>query len=150
MTFQIRPLNITDIPQIHNIERRSFSEPWTKPMFYSELQSHGHNYSLVIEESSSKTIVGYCFFWIFEEDEVHINNIAIHPSYRKQGLGSKLMQEATRMGIERGAKSVTLEVRESNQGALEFYMRQGFHFVGKRIGYYTNPKEDALILRRKN
>ncbi|RJP20222.1 MAG: ribosomal-protein-alanine N-acetyltransferase [Candidatus Omnitrophota bacterium] len=148
MSIRIRPLLITDIAQIHEIEKLSFSEPWSKRMFFSELEAQGYNHSLVAVDNASDHVVGYCCFWILEGDEIHINNIATHPDYRRKGIAQTLMREATAMGLQQCAQSVTLEVRESNTAARSFYERLGFCQVGKRIGYYCKPKEDALILRK--
>ena len=147
MNIQIRPLSITDIAAIHEIEKQSFSDPWTKRMFYSELVSRGFNHARVAVDSVTGDIVGYCVFWVLPEDEVHINNIAVHPAYRGRGIGRKLLREAVELGKRFETFGVTLEVRESNAAARRFYERLGFQQVGRRIKYYCKPKEDALILR---
>ncbi len=148
MKFLIRSLQVTDIAQIHEIETQSFTAPWTRRMFYSELESRGYNHSLVAVDVKTGEVIGYCCFWIIEQDEAHINNIAVHPHHRRKGVAKDLMKEATLAAMQHGVKSVTLEVRESNAAARSFYEKLGFLEVGRRKGYYTSPKEDALILRR--
>jgi ribosomal-protein-alanine N-acetyltransferase len=147
MNLHIRPLSITDIAAIHEIEQQSFSDPWTKRMFFSELVSRGFNHSRVAVDAATGQIIGYCLYWILPGDEVHINNIAVHPSHRNRGIGNSLLREAMENGRRFEIHGVTLEVRESNTVARKFYERLGFEEVGRRVKYYCKPKEDALILR---
>jgi len=145
----LRPFCPDDLDAVLAIERQSYSNPWTPAMFLAELHDKGYNFGRVAAEAETNDVLGYCFFWIVSGDEVQISNIAVHPNYRRQGIAQRLIEEAVRLGCERGASSVCLEVRESNTTARSFYAKLGFIEVGRRPRYYTNPVEDALILRMK-
>jgi ribosomal-protein-alanine N-acetyltransferase len=91
--------------------------------------------------------VGFCAFWLVV-DEIHINNVAILPELRGQGIGTALMNRVFAEASRLGARRATLEVRASNEGARRLYERLGFRAAGTRRNYYSNPVEDALILWR--
>src|SRR5216683_3224520 len=82
-------------------------------------------------------------------DELHINNLAVLPAYRRAGIGSALLTHVLDEGARMGARRATLEVRRSNEAARQLYERFGFSVVGVRQGYYSNPVEDALVLWRE-
>jgi ribosomal-protein-alanine N-acetyltransferase len=147
MTIRIRRMTLKDIDAIFAIERVSFSDPWSKRAFMSELVERGFNFSIVAEAPKGRKVIGYCLFWIIEDDETHITNIAINPEFRRQGIGKLLIDEVIQRSRDKGIPSVTLEVRESNTAAREFYDRLGFAEAGRRKGYYRKPVEDAIILR---
>jgi ribosomal-protein-alanine N-acetyltransferase len=93
-------------------------------------------------------VVAYCSFWrIF--DEVHVNNFAVHPQRRRQGIGTALLGHVLAEAARMGAPHATLEVRASNASAIALYEASGFTRSGLRRGYYTHPVEDALILWRR-
>ncbi|HOJ59129.1 MAG TPA: ribosomal protein S18-alanine N-acetyltransferase [bacterium] len=147
MTIHLRPLVREDLNAVLAIERVSFSDPWTRGMFLSELEPRGYNQAFGAVDTATGELVGYCFIWVLVEDEIHIANIAVRPSHRKLGVGRLMINEAIRRGKEAKAGGITLEVRESNTGAREFYRKLGFEEAGRRVGYYRKPFEDALILR---
>ena len=92
--------------------------------------------------------MGYAGMWIIL-DEGHITNIAVDPTYRRQGIGQGLLDELTKLAVERGAIAMTLEVRVSNAEAQSLYTKLGFVPRGIRKGYYQDNKEDALIMWRE-
>jgi ribosomal-protein-alanine N-acetyltransferase len=147
MTIQIRPLSQEDIHQIMAIELQSYTSPWTERMFKSELQFKGYNYSQIAFDDEKRLVIGYCFFWLLPEDEVHIHNICVHPDFRRQGIAQKLIQSCVDLGNENDTTSIILEVRESNLPAQSLYQRMGFECIGRRLKYYLLPEEDALIMR---
>ena len=147
MKIHIRTLAAGDIDAVLAIERVSFSDPWSRGMFLSELEPRGFNHAFVTEDEDLGEVVGYCFLWILIEDEIHIANIAVRPSHKRQGIGRLMVREAMRRGREVHAHGITLEVRESNTGARGFYRNLGFEETGRRFRYYRKPIEDALILR---
>lgn len=136
-----------DIDAILEIERNSFSDPWSKRMFMSEMIDRGYNYTLVAELEDSNELVGYCLYWIIFNDETHITNLAVKPSFRRKGLARYLIDTVIEISKAKRIESVTLEVRESNAAARSFYESLGFIQVGRRKNYYVKPTEDALILR---
>jgi [ribosomal protein S18]-alanine N-acetyltransferase len=132
-----------DLDQIINIEKLSFTIPWSKEAFYNELHKNQFATYLVIEDGES--IIGYCGVWIVV-DEAHITNIAVLPEYRGRKLGESLLAKVIEMAKEMGAKSMTLEVRVSNIVAQNLYRKFGFENGGIRKGYYTDNQEDALVM----
>ncbi|MBN2327536.1 MAG: ribosomal protein S18-alanine N-acetyltransferase [Candidatus Omnitrophica bacterium] len=149
MTFFLRPVERSDLDSILAIELQSFSDPWTRDVFLSELHPRGYNFNLAMVEEETGAVAGYCFFWVVSGDEVQISNIAVHPDFRRRGVAQQLVEGALQEGRSRQAVSVSLEVRESNAAARAFYQKIGFEEVGRRPQYYRLPVEDALILRKR-
>ena len=139
-----------DLPEVLAIESLSFSEPWTEEMFLYELSAEGVAHVLVAraDEGSGPRIVGFLCAWIVAE-ELHINNIAVHPGYRRRGVASQLLEEMLRRAKVMGAKAGYLEVRASNEAANALYQRYGFRQIGRRRNYYDHPREDAIVMGKK-
>jgi len=135
-----------DLDGVLFVESESFTNPWTKEMYAWELQNRAVCYIYVVR-TSERPVVGFCAFWLVV-DEIHINNVAVLPELRGQGIGSALMRRVFDEAHGLGARRATLEVRASNDGARRLYERLGFYVAGTRRDYYTNPVEDALILWR--
>ena len=145
MHWHIEPLtSIDQIDDVLAVEQASFTNPWTREMYVSELANHGVSFCFVAR-SSARDVIGFCSFWRVL-DELHINNLAVLPEYRRHGVASALLTRALAEGAALGARRATLEVRRSNDAARLLYERFGFTIAGVRRGYYTNPVEDALIL----
>ncbi len=134
-----------DVGPVVEIERASFSTPWTADMFRWELRNSDVSATYVTK--SADLVVAFCCVWVVL-DELHINNIAVRPEFRGQGLALALLAHVTAEAVAQGATRATLEVRRSNAAALRLYDRLGFAVTGVRPNYYTNPVEDALILWR--
>jgi ribosomal-protein-alanine N-acetyltransferase len=135
-----------DVEPIVEIERESFSTPWTADMFRWELRNRDVSATYVARVPGGR-VAAFCCIWVVL-DELHINNIAVARRARRQGLARRLLGHVIQEAVERGAMRATLEVRRSNQAALRLYERMGFHLAGVRPNYYSNPVEDALILWR--
>jgi ribosomal-protein-alanine N-acetyltransferase len=133
-----------DLDGVLEVEDESFSNPWTREMYVSELQNQSvcHIYVLRTPDCA---VAGFCAFWLVFDD-IHINNLALRPAYRNHGLGTALLRRVMEEAVRLRAKRATLEVRASNVGARRLYERLGFTVAGMRRNYYTNPVEDALIL----
>ncbi len=86
-------------------------------------------------------------FWVLPEQMIHINNIAVHPKVRRQGIAESLLHSSLNFGRSKDVYSAILEVRESNSAAIAFYLKHGFQEVSRKKHYYRNPPEDALILQ---
>ena len=135
-----------DLDGVLFVESESFTNPWTRDMYAWELQNRAVCHIFVVR-TADRPVVGFCAFWLVV-DEIHINNVAILPDLRGQGIGTALMNrvfaEATASwrapGDARGARV--------ERGARRLYERLGFYAAGTRRHYYTNPVEDALILWR--
>ncbi len=138
----IRPMQKEDVPWVQNIERLSFSFPWSSQLLYFELERKDFAYYWVIE--LDKIPVGYGGYWKIM-DEAHLVTFAIHPSYRRRGLGTMLLANILSDAAKKGVKRVTLEVRESNKAAQNLYEKFGFKKIAIRAGYYQDTGEDAFI-----
>ncbi len=115
-------------------------------MYLGELENRGVAYFLVARDTTRR-IVAFCAYWRVV-DELHINNLAVLPEWRRQGIAAAMLTRVLADGRTLGAASVLLEVRRSNQVALELYCRFGFVIVASRRDYYSHPAEDALVLQR--
>lgn len=131
-----------DIDDILDISSLSFSISWSKDSYTQELTNPIAKY--LVAKIDSK-VVGFVGTWIVL-DEAHITNIAIHPNYRKQGIGSKLLSEFLEYCKNQGCASFTLEVRSGNKAAKALYEKHNFKQEGIRKGYYEDNKEDAIIM----
>lgn len=132
-----------DIDQVLEIEHLSFATPWSREAFYNEL--HNNKFAIYIVLEMEQKIIGYCGVWIVV-DEAHITNVAILPEYRGKKLGDALMGKLIEVAREKGAKTMTLEVRVSNIIAQSLYRKYGFQNGGIRKNYYSDNQEDALVM----
>ena len=131
-----------DIPAVLEIERASFTTPWSETSFFNELKKPG---SFVKVAKKDGKVVGYvCGGWII--DEGHILDIAIHPEYRRLGIASALVSLIIERLKEEGCRFIFLEVRASNDYAKKMYEKFGFEVLGTRKNYYVSPAEDAVIM----
>ena len=140
-----------ELDAVLDIEHASFNNPTTRDWYESELERPDVCYIYLIKVGSDPvhevTIAGFCAFWRVV-DQIHINNLAIRPECRGQGLGRALLARVLDEAAAIGAADATLEVRRSNLAARRLYEGAGFALAGVRTSYYTNPIEDALILSR--
>jgi ribosomal-protein-alanine N-acetyltransferase len=142
--IEIRPLELKDLSAIEEIERRSYPTPWSRSMFAGELTKVS---SISLGAFEEERLIGYVIVSRYV-DAWHVMNIAVHPQQRSRGVASALLErlfEATANDMRRG---YTLEVRISNERAIRLYERYGFKRRGVRRGYYTDNREDALIMWR--
>jgi ribosomal-protein-alanine N-acetyltransferase len=137
-----------DIDRVHLIDKLSFSLPWPASSYRYELFENPTSILHVIEirqEDEAEIIVGMIVTWLIV-DEAHIATIAVHPTYRQLGIGKILLFASLQEAIWRGAKLATLEVRQGNQAAINLYTQFGFLVEGRRVRYYHDTNEDALIM----
>jgi len=147
-SMKIRPMKLEDVPRVHEIDVLSFALPWPEKSYLFELMENPTTLALVVEVTQtnhSPLVIGMVVVWIIM-DEAHIATIAIHPAYRRQGYGNKLLAETLRQIIQRGVVAATLEVRENNQLAQQMYQKFGFRIVGHRLHYYKDNNEDAVLM----
>ena len=133
------------VPQVAALEKICFSDPWSEQSIASELQNPLSLWLVCEDEGTvcgyvgSQTVLG----------ETDMMNIAVAPEYRRRGIGEMLITQLLKKISLQGSRSLSLEVRCSNLAAILLYKKFGFQQVGRRPGYYTHPKEDALILRKE-
>ena len=138
----VRLMKDEDTKQVEKIEIKTFSRPWSRQGFLDAMRNKDTIY-LVAEEKNE--ILGYLGLWKSME-EADITNVAVKENARRKGVAGLLLQEAKQIALKEGVMAFTLEVRVSNQAAIRLYEKHGFHSVGRRPGFYEDPKEDALIM----
>ena len=139
----IRPARAQDLPRIAEVERSSFSTPWSVSSFRTLLTVDRVLFRVLEEDG---VVMGHGVLWRVA-DEGELANIAIHPDAQRRGLGTELLEHLLQEAAATGVARVFLDVRESNVDAIRIYRRRGFREVGRRTDYYQKPVEDALILR---
>ncbi|NNV07834.1 ribosomal protein S18-alanine N-acetyltransferase [Geobacillus sp. C56-T2] len=140
---QFRPMTIHDIDEVVQVERASFTAPWSRESFYHELMYN--RYALYIVMVHRGRIIGYAGMWLVI-DEAHVTNVAVLPEFRGQKLGEALMRCLMDLARRQGAVTMTLEVRVSNHVAQSLYRKLGFRNGGIRKRYYPDNFEDALVM----
>jgi len=172
LPYFVRPMVLSDIEKVMEIEQASFPTPWPASAYRYELRRNDMAHYLVAElrvpaekedfsgderglgaklrqlvsrASSPSSIVGYGGFWLMER-EAHIGTIAVKPEYRGRGIGELLLATMIERAVELGAEVMTLEVRVSNHVAQKLYRKYGFLQTGLRRRYYSDNQEDALIM----
>ncbi|WP_209976906.1 ribosomal protein S18-alanine N-acetyltransferase [Paenibacillus eucommiae] len=132
-----------DIPWVCEIEQEAFTTPWTSGAFHNELTNNQFAHYMIMDLGGE--VAGYGGMWLIM-DEAHITNIALRDKYRGKKLGERLLKELMKTASFLGAQRMTLEVRTSNVRAQRLYDKMGFTSVGVRRGYYTDNREDAIIM----
>ena len=140
--LSLSDLQVGDLNQVISIERRSFSTPWSAGGFRLALRNPD-----VIALKILKDADLLAYLVAFQQHrELLIANVAVHEHYRGMGLGSRLLRECLNRAREAGLTYAVLDVRDSNTVAQKLYRKLGFRVFGRRAGYYTNPREDALVM----
>lgn len=141
-----------DLLEVVEIEELSGLSPWGWEAYYHELGSAEGSLMLVARIASTnrpmndaRTIGGFIVSRV-AADEMHVNNVAVRPEFRRQGIAAHLLGLALEHGKSRGVRTAFLEVRAGNVAAQQLYRRCGFAFTGRRKRYYSNPVEDALLM----
>ena len=143
LKLRIEPMTLDDLPAVHAIEHLSFSTPWPDDAYRSEIQTN--RLATYVVARSGEDVVGFGGIWLMV-DEAHITTFAVHPDWRRQGIGERLLVTLLDVSIARHAREATLEVRLSNVAARRLYEKYGFRPVGLRPRYYSDNGEDALIM----
>jgi len=141
---ELRRLEMRDLNAIERIERASYPTPWSRSMFASELAKPS-SICLGAFDLETDELAGYLVISRYV-DAWHVMNIAVDPEHRRQGIATTLLERLFELTAGRGRRGYTLEVRVSNVGAVALYGRLGFKPRGVRRGYYTDNREDALIM----
>ena len=130
---------------VAELERMCFSAPWNEAMLEEEL--YNDTASFIVAEGEDGQVLGYAGLHVIL-DEGYIDNVAVRPTCRRQGIADRLLDVFCRFG-QANLAFLTLEVRPSNTAAVALYEKHGFREAGRRKDYYENPKEDALLLTRE-
>ena len=138
-------MNPAHIAQIAQLEKVCFSDPWSEKSIASELDNPLAFWLVALE---GQTVAGYIGSQTVM-DETDMMNVAVHPEFRRKGIGQALINTLVEHLQKAGSRCLTLEVRASNAAAIALYAKLGFSEVGRRKNYYRNPREDALILRKE-
>lgn len=142
MNYQLTPMTAEHIPQIAALEKACFSHPWSEAMLQNELWNDSAVILAAVGEDG--TVLGYAGLQTVL-DEGYINNVAVSPAFRRQGVAGELLAAFIRFGAAKLA-FLTLEVRASNVPAIALYEKYGFQEAGRRKNYYDDPKEDAILM----
>src|SRR6056297_1062972 len=146
MKLNIRKMTIEDLDRVMEIEEETFSVPWSRDSYESEISTNMLSAYFVVEAAGR--IIGYCGMW-FILDEAHITNIAVQKSFRGKGIGAMLVGCLLEEALKKGIGKLTLEVRDSNIAARKLYEKMGFSEEGIRPGYYPDNHEDAIIMWKR-
>jgi ribosomal-protein-alanine N-acetyltransferase len=147
MSFHIRRMTVEDVPAVAHLDQLSFTLPWTERSFHFEVTSNPAARCWVTEHEGG--IVGAVIAWLLV-DEMHIATIATHPDFRRQGIAQALLAQVLKLGAEEGAVSSSLEVRASNLAAQAMYRKFGYEETGRRLRYYKDNGEDAILMTLEN
>ena len=142
MRVKIRRMQKSDVDSVYELETKIFRDSWSYKLISSETDSESYKYPFIMEVDGC--LAGYTFIWAIA-DEIHINNFAIHPSFRRKGLGLKLISFIFDEFHE--YSKYFLEVRKSNKSAIDLYRKSGFETIFTRIKYYADG-EDALVMQK--
>ena len=140
--IKFRRMTQDDADAVADLELKCFAMPWSRADFFREVKNELAEY--VVGELDKK-IVAYAGAWV-SFDQAEVMHVAVTPELRGQGVGTILFGELIKAVKERGAKSITLEVRPSNTAAIKLYENFGLRSVGRRKNYYRDNDEDALIM----
>ncbi len=143
MSLIIDLMEEKDIDDVLKIEKNVFANPWSKNAFINELRENPHALYFIAKEDDE--LVAYIGFWILV-DYIHITNLAVKKDHRNKGIATILFDKMENMALSSNKRKFYLEVRESNEKAINFYKKRDFIIIDRKIKYYTNDNEDALIM----
>lgn len=142
--IEFRKGTAEDIDMMTSLDEICFTVPWSRADFEKEMTANPLALYIVAEYEDK--VIGYAGLWCIV-DEGHITNVAVHPGYRKKGIGKNLVEILLEKAREKAnTKNFTLEVRVSNEAGIRLYEGFGFKEVGRRKGYYSDNREDAAIM----
>lgn len=136
-----------DIDDIMVVEKLSFTIPWSRNAFVEEVVNN--KFARYVVAKLNGKAIGYAGMWKVI-DEGHITNVAVHPEYRRNGVGNMLVEALIDIAVNENISKMTLEVRKSNAAAQSLYTKLDFKVEGSRKAYYADNKEDAIIMWKKN
>jgi ribosomal-protein-alanine N-acetyltransferase len=144
--FSVRPASEEDLETICSIEFYSYPTPWTKNAFIEEMNKPFSNVIVMTDDETDSIVSGYIVFWIMFE-ECHILNVTVNREWRGLGYGVKLVRLAIDQALRKNCKKVILEVRKSNEAAIELYQKLGFFTESIKKNFYSDS-EDAIFMAK--
>ncbi|MEA3326196.1 MAG: ribosomal protein S18-alanine N-acetyltransferase [Chloroflexota bacterium] len=155
--LNLRPMTMSDLDEVLEIESASFPTPWPRDAFLHEIKHAHQNICWVAEyapEKASAIVVGYIVIWLIR-GTAHIANLSVKLGFRKRGIGQYILANALLTCVDADVQGMMLEVRASNVIAQKLYQKIGFEVIEKQADYYKDTHEDALVmmlspLNRKN
>lgn len=145
MHYQIIPMTAAHLDAVADLEKICFpGDPWSRRLFEEALGSG--NTTPLVAQGEDGSVLGYLLFTAVL-DEGGVDNIAVAPAARRQGIASALLTEFHRYGRDHGLAYLLLEVRSSNQAAAALYRKFGYRETGRRKDYYRHPREDAILMK---
>ena len=145
MNYTLVPMDRSHLSGVADLEKLCFTTPWNEAMLEEEL--YNDTASFIVAQGDNGEVLGYAGLHVIL-DEGYIDNVAVRPEYRRQGIADQLLDVFCRFG-EAHLRFLTLEVRPSNTSAVALYEKHGFKEAGRRKDYYTDPTEDALLLTKE-
>ena len=145
MNYTLVPMDRSHLSGVVDLEKLCFTTPWNEAMLEEEL--YNDTASFIVAQGENGEVLGYAGLHVIL-DEGYIDNVAVRPEYRRQGIADQLLDVFCRFG-EAHLRFLTLEVRPSNTSAVALYEKHGFKEAGRRKNYYTDPTEDALLLTKE-
>ncbi len=145
MNIDLRRLTLADLAAIERIEQRAYPTPWSRSMFAGEIAKQSSICLGAVDREDGDRLVGYLIISRYA-DAWHVMNVAVDEAYRRRGIATKLLNRLFELTVSDDRRGYTLEVRVSNGDAIKLYERLGFVARGVRRGYYTDNREDALIM----
>ncbi len=144
--LKLKKIRIEDVKEVNKLEQKIFTSPWSQKEMLKILTENNLSFSIVAEINDE--IVGYAFSLVIA-DEVHIANIAVKEGYRRMKIGTRLLNNIIDETSNTGGIYFYLEVRKSNKAAIRLYEKFGFvpQFIKKK--YYSDNKEDAIVMVKK-
>lgn len=148
MKIDYNLMNDSHVNGVYELSKSCFAIPWTLDSIKNELNNPVAKY-IIAQDSSTKEVIGFVGMWIIA-GEGDITNIAVNPTYRKQGVASNLLNNLFEISKEYNCNDITLEVRSSNIPAQNLYKKFNFKEEGIRKKYYSDNGEDAIIMWKRN
>ena len=150
----VRPMKETDLDAVADIENACFSDPWSRKSFEDSLKEQAAHLLVIEAENAAKDsefgfrtapVIGYCCLYQ-TLDEGEIVNVAVGPKFRQKGYGAAMVRALMHLGLSLGVERFFLEVRAGNSAGKRLYESLGFEICGMRKGFYSNPREDAVLM----
>lgn len=144
LSYSPRPATVDDLDQVAEIERQSIRPPWTRAAFAAELEKETSRFWVITDDETDEKVLAYAVFH-FPAEQAHLVTFAVHPEFRRAGLGAYVIRRLLQYVFRRGGTSVVLEVRKGNSAAIHLYQSLGFVVIHTQPRFYPDG-EDAFSM----